>query len=848
MGEVYRARDDRIGREVAVKVLAAQLSTDPLMLRRFFQEVRAIGALNHPNILQVYDTGSQDGAPYIVSELLEGETLRSRLVQGSLPVRKVLDYTIQIADGLAAAHEKGIVHRDLKPENLFLTRDGRVKILDFGLAKLREPAASLLSDDGTTGALQAASPAAREAHEKTSPGAVLGTVGYMSPEQVRGQPVDERSDIFTFGSIFYEMLSGRRAFRGDSAVETMHAILRDDPPEPIQAEEALPVALEQILRRCLEKSPGERFHSARDLAFALRAFVALPSQPRGVSGVRSALRPRRPLPARAAVTVALLAAAAAAFALGSWRGRREGVWSAAFQRLTFRRGFVLSARFTPDGQNVVYGASWEGMPAATFLTRPGATESRLLVEGAELLSVSASDALAVSQGHRYHFSTVPLGGTLAQGSLAGGAVRVLLDDVVGADWSPDGKSLAVIRRVGPQSRLEYPVGSALYTTERPLAYPRVSPDGSRVAFVEFADAMRSRGRVMSRGPGGAAVLAEGLLRPRSLAWAKDTGEVWYTAFAGQGSTVLEAVTPAGARRIVARLPGWGTVLDVASGGRALVSRETITVGLRVATAGRTGERDLSWLDASHVSDISRDGGTVLFSEMGEGGGDRFGVYVRRTDGSPAVRLGDGLGWSLSPDGHWVLGFDPASSRLKALPTGAGEERLVGSPRAYRWARWHPRGAGLLFAAAGETEAPRVYWQSSLDANPRALTPPGVSAWDVSPDGRLLAAVQDDGKAVCYPLDGGQTWTIPGLSDVDLLVGWSDDARHIYVRPRSEGSSSRVEKVDVESGRREQWREITPPDTTGLLGPVSIVIAPDGRSYAYNFMRVLSDLYLVTGLR
>jgi eukaryotic-like serine/threonine-protein kinase len=842
MGEVYRARDDRIGREVAVKVLAGALSGDAQMLRRFEQEVRAAGALNHPNVLHVYDVGSQDGTPYVVSELLEGETLRRRLEDGPLPVRKAVDGGIQIAEGLAAAHDKGIIHRDLKPENLFITRDGRLKILDFGLAKLRRPETSGPSDDTAT-AMVTGAPAGLDPL-RTTPGAVFGTAGYMSPEQVRGEVVDERSDIFALGAVLYEMLSGRRAFQGASAVETMHAVLREEPPELAHPEEPLPAALEHILRRCLEKAPGERFHSVRDVAFALRAFAALPSHAR-LSGVRPAAPARW---RRAAPPLLAGAALAFGFALATWLAGRGPDWTAAFQRLTFRRGFVLSARFTPDGEDVVYGAWWEGRPVETFLTRPGATESRTLVEGAEILAVSATGALAVSQGHRYHYSTVPLGGTLAQGALAGGAVRVLVDDVAGADWSPDGRSLAVVRRVASENRLEYPVGTVVYRSERPLAYPRVSADGARIAFIEYTDAMRSRGRVMITSPAGASVLADELYRPRSLSWAKHTGEVWYTAFAGQGSTVLEAVGAGGKRRLVARLPGWATLLDVGSGGRALISRENITVGLRVSAAGEPAERDLGWLDASHVSDISRDGSTVLFSEQGEGGSGRFGVYVRRTDGSPAVRLGDGLGWSLSPDGRWVLGFDPASSRLKLLPTGAGEERLIGAPRAHRWARWHPRGAGFLFAAAGTGEPPRVYWQSSLDGEARALTPAGIAAWDVSPDGGLLAAIHDGGQAVCYPLDGGEPWTIPGLSDVDLLVGWSEDARALYVRPRSEGPSSRVERVDVRSGRRVLWREITPPDPTGLLGPVSIVIAPDGRSYAYNFLRVLSDLYLVTGLR
>ncbi|HEV8610295.1 MAG TPA: serine/threonine-protein kinase, partial [Thermoanaerobaculia bacterium] len=258
MGEVYRAKDPRLGREVAIKVLPASFSKDPDRLRRFEHEARAAGVLNHPNITAVYDIGSHDGAPYVVTELLEGETLRSRLAAGALSARKALDYAIQIARGLAAAHEKGIVHRDLKPENLFVTKDGRVKILDFGLAKLKQPEPGTEKETelptGTMG---------------TEPGVVLGTMGYMSPEQVRGQPADRRSDLFSFGAILYEMLSGQRAFRGDTAADTITAILTKEPPDLSQTNREIHPGLDRILRHCLEKNPEERFESARDLAFDL---------------------------------------------------------------------------------------------------------------------------------------------------------------------------------------------------------------------------------------------------------------------------------------------------------------------------------------------------------------------------------------------------------------------------------------------------------------------------------------------------------------------------------------------------------------------------------------------------
>src|SRR5438128_6444151 len=260
MEDVYLARDEKLNRDVAIKVLPATFSQDAERVRRFETEAQATSALNHPNILAVYDVGTHEGAPYVVSELLEGETLRQRIGSTALAQRRAIDYALQIAHGLAAAHERGIVHRDLKPDNLFITKDGRVKILDFGIAKL--------TGAGDTELSQTSIPTRRV---DTDPGKVMGTVGYMSPEQVKGRAVDHRSDIFSFGAILYEMLSGRRAFHGESSADTMSAILKQDPPDLSDTNQRISPALEKLVNHCLEKNPEARFHSASDLAFALEA-------------------------------------------------------------------------------------------------------------------------------------------------------------------------------------------------------------------------------------------------------------------------------------------------------------------------------------------------------------------------------------------------------------------------------------------------------------------------------------------------------------------------------------------------------------------------------------------------
>src|SRR5208283_1633907 len=393
MGEVFRARDTRLKREVAIKVLAAAVSSDPERLRRFEQEALATAALNHPNILAVFDIGTNDDAPYVVSELLEGETLRERLRSGPVPLRKALDYALQIAHGLAAAHEKGIIHRDLKPENIFITKDGRVKILDFGLAKLTQAEAG-----GQT------------LTHATEIGAVLGTAGYMSPEQVRGVTLDARSDIFAFGAILYEMISGKRAFHRDTAADTMSAILKEDPAELNETNRNVSPALERIVQHCLEKNPEARFHSASDIAFDLEHLSGISSSTAKLAPVEN-VPPKGRMAALAAGLALALALAIVALVWVLWGGRGAAPM-AEYKQITFRTGSIGNARFTPDG-SIVYSASWEGGDNQLYMARtddPGARE--LGLKNAELLSISKNGELAI------RLNTVNFGGYARSGTLA----------------------------------------------------------------------------------------------------------------------------------------------------------------------------------------------------------------------------------------------------------------------------------------------------------------------------------------------------------------------------------------------------------------------------------------------
>jgi serine/threonine protein kinase len=374
MGEVYRARDTRLGREVAIKVLPESLAKDADRLRRFEQEARTIAALNHPNILGIHDIGTHDGAPFLVSELLEGQTLREKLEAGPLPVRRAIEYALGIAQGLAAAHEKGIVHRDLKPENVFITRDGRVKVLDFGLAKLLRP------EEGYGTVATLASPA-------TLPGTVMGTVGYMSPEQVRGGASDARSDIFSFGAVLYEMLSGKRAFKRDTSAETMTAILREDPAELSDTGWQGPPALQRILVRCLEKNVERRFQSASDLAFAIESLSGSSSGASATRGVEPRKARRMWLP-WAAAALGLLALVAAVSTVSR---RSAAKPQPKFSRLTYQQGYPSNARFAKDGQTVVYSAQWNNDPLHVYSVRTEFPQStKVDLPSAALLALSSS--------------------------------------------------------------------------------------------------------------------------------------------------------------------------------------------------------------------------------------------------------------------------------------------------------------------------------------------------------------------------------------------------------------------------------------------------------------------------
>jgi Tol biopolymer transport system component len=838
MGEVYRARDERLSRDVAIKVLPPSVVGDPDRLQRFEQEARAAGQLNHPNILIVYDIGTHAGAPYVVAELLEGETLRQKMAGTNLSARKAIDYAGQLAQGLAAAHQKGIVHRDLKPENLFVTPDGRLKILDFGLAKLVSPVGSLPPASQMTEA---------PTQLETGAGVVMGTVGYMSPEQVRGQAADHRSDIFSYGCILYEMISGQRAFQGTSSVETMNAILKEDPPEVSGTKQDLPVGLDRIVQHCLEKSPDERFQSARDLAFQIEA-VSSPSLTM-TGGKKFAAAPR----AFKARPVVAAAVGLTALAVGVFAGRmtlRTPV-PVDYTQITFRQGTVSSGRFTPDGEMVVYGAAWEGTPTEVFTARPGAPESRSLgLPSADVLSVSASGEMAILLDAKFT-NGFQRGGTLARAPLAGGVPRQVLDDVQDADWAPDGSGLAVVRDVDGRFRLEYPVGKILYETNTWLSSSRFSRDGKKIGFIDHPLSGDNRGRI-------AVVDLAGTMKPlteifnaaEGLAWSPDGSEIWFTAGKTGNGMSLYAVDLDGHQRMVAGMPASLSLYDVAANGRVLVARNSWRRGILALAPEENAERDLSWLDWSRPSDLSADGRWLLFEEQGQGGGPTYSVYLRATDGSPAVKIGAGYSVGLSPDGRWAATVPvDTPDRITFVPTGAGEARTVMlNGLSVGPASWHPDGRRLLVAAVETGHLPRLFVVDQERGAPKPITDeaPGIHG-AISPDGRWVAVASLSSPGRIIPFDGGEARPLPGVGAGDFILRWSGDGRALFVKS-STGLPTRIERVDVATGQRTLAQELVPTDRAGLVDLGYELISADGRSYAYSYRRNTSTLYVGVGLR
>ena len=825
MATVYLAEDVRHHRKVAIKVLHPELSA-VLGPERFLKEIELTASLQHPHILPLFDSGSADGKLWYAMPFIEGETLRTRLQrEHQLPIGDAMRIASEAADALDYAHRRGVVHRDIKPENILL-HDGHALVADFGIALAVEQAGG---------------------SRMTQTGLSLGTPAYMAPEQAMGErSVDARADIYALGAVTYEMLAGEPPFTGPTAQAILAQVITAEPRSLTTQRRSVPASVDAAVRTSLEKLPADRFASAKEFADALARPADSARTQREDSAVRHRLQSSWVLPAGCATFVAALVIG---FLLGM---RRHAVTApAAFRQVTFAIQTIANARFAADGRTVVFDAMHQNHLPSIYIIRPDYPEARSLgLDDAHLLAVSSKNELAVLTGARYVAHRLFIG-TLARMPLEGGTPREMLDSVREADWSPDGASLAVIRVVGGRDRLEYPAGTVLFDTPGYLSDLRVSPDGDRVAFFDHSTRSPYDDRggvdVVDRGRH-RTVLAKDFSGEEGLAWSADGRSILFSASEGP-HLQIHAVGLDAAVRLALPTPGTMMIQDVSDAGRWLAIREDRQFQVYAHPPGRTDDLDLSWLDQSVTSRMSRDGRLVGLTDASEFASADYATIVRKTDGSPAVKMGDGWISDFTADGRWVVTVVPSTPpQLRLYPVGPGETRELdsGSFEALSDARvWGADADSVLACGTMSGHLPRCYLRTSAVGAWRPVTADGADHGQMSSDGHLLLSTWTDGSRHLVDLRTDIVQSLSGLHGDDEVIRWSPDGKSLWVwKPDTLPVS--VDRVDIATGRRSHLTTFVPQMGKGVMRITNVSLADDPRVYSYETIVQPSQLFVIEG--
>ena len=848
MGEVYRAKDTRLGRDVAVKVLPQHLSSNPEIRARFEREAKTVSSLNHPNICTLHDVGREGEADYLVMELIEGETLAARLAKGALPLADTLKFGAQIADALDRAHRAGVMHRDLKPGNVMLTKSG-AKLMDFGLARATGLGAvsEMTSSPTVVGPL-------------TAEGTIIGTFQYMAPEQLEGQEADTRADLWALGCVLYEMATGKRAFEGKSQASLITSIMGSQPAAISQLAPLTPAALDRLVQACLAKDPADRIQSAHDVKLQLVWMAEGGSQTGAPAVVRTATgrRARMGWISLVAIAAALVLGSAAGYlARGRSAASSAGVADVTYKPVTFEEGFIFAARFAPDGRTIVYSADWDRQPRGIYVTSLDSPDYRPLgFPGADLLGISRSGELAVLTG-----STVSRGspynrkGTLARASLTGGAPRSELEGVTFADFGAGGQ-MVVVRDDGHKRTIEFPGGHLL--AEMPIvngqawAYqsgfvaPRVSPSGDHAAFFDG----RSGSMIVKIFDRSGKLVVSSVPYPDwwGLAWTPGN-ELWFAATqAGGVQTSVFSLDLKGRHRVVFRAPAALTLHDISSQGDVLASFDHVLSRIELLDGTGAEPQDRSWREGGYLAAFSPDH-ALLLNATGDSGGAHGSVYVWQPKDPQPVRIADGFGVAVSPDGRKALVVSGTPLTLSIVPTGAGQPQPLdlGPIESVPWAGWLPDGrivVQLLRAGA----KPVVYALSPDGRSPAGLLPEGMTLRGdnlISPDGSRIVASDTEGKLMVCATAAQDCRPLPGARDRDDVAGWATDGKSVFVYQK-EDVPAQVDRLDVASGARSPWKTVRPAHAA-IAGLFRIAASPDG-DLVYGYSTTRSELYVIKGLK